>query len=368
MRELLVLALLLPATASAAWQPLLNGRDLTGWTHEGPRATFGFSKGELSTTGAGSQPNWLHTDREYENFRLRFDYKLAQWAEAAVVLRAPRLGRPMQAGISLTLAHDFHNDHTPWVTGAITGAVKPAMLCPVDFEKWHAVRIDLDQDYLKVEIDGAVVQDIHLDQHAELRYRLRRGFVGFPDLGYKYSVRNVEIEELPSNVKYTDLFDGRSLAGWTLRNEGTWSVNDGAITGANGHGILYSTPVLTDFEFTALVRSHNRVNAGIFLRGSPDLKQHRGFEVQIYSPVDAVFPTGSIYAKQRSNITADYEERWFLMQIRVQGATCLVRIDGVTVAEYDGLKGPDLAPGRIGLQIHMENASVEFRDLRVRPL
>src|SRR6186713_2861698 len=79
------------------------------WTHEGPRATFTVRDGVISTTGAGSIPNWLHTSSEYENFRLRFEYKLAQWAEAAVIVRAPRLGRPMQAGLAITLAHDFHN-------------------------------------------------------------------------------------------------------------------------------------------------------------------------------------------------------------------------------------------------------------------
>jgi hypothetical protein len=68
------------------------------------------------------------------------------------------------------------------------------------------------------------------------------------------------------------------------------------ITGANGHGILYAAPAFRDFELTLLVRSHNRVNAGIFLRGSPHPK------------------------------------------------------------------------GRIGLQIHLADASADFRDIRVRPL
>jgi hypothetical protein len=44
---------------------------------------------------------WLHTAEEYENFRLTFEYKLSQWAEAAVILRAPRMGRPMQSGIAI---------------------------------------------------------------------------------------------------------------------------------------------------------------------------------------------------------------------------------------------------------------------------
>ena len=116
---------------------------------------------------------------------------------------------------------------------------------------------------------------------------------------------------------------------------------------------------------SVIVRSHNRTNSGIFLRGEPEGK-NRGFEVQIYSPVDSVYPTGSVYGRQRSSITADYEDRWFLMQIRVEGGP--VWLDGETAAEFDGLPDELRKPGRIGLQIHMEDTSVEFRDLRVRPL
>ena len=338
------------------------------WLQEGPRATFQIAKGEISTTGAGNQPNWLRSEAEYENFHLTFEYKLAQWAEAAVILRAPRAGRPMQAGVAIFLGHDFHENISPYVTGAVAGVLPPLKRLPTGYGQWHTTSIDLDGDRLRVVLDDVTVQDVKMDSHPELRHRLRRGFIGFPDLGHAYTIRNLRIEERPSREKFVELFDGRTLDGWELRGEGSWSVRDGAIMGANGHGILYAPPVLSDFELTALVRSRNRVNGGNFLRGSPDLKQHRGFEVQIYSPVDSVYPTGSIYAKQRARISADYEDRWFLMQIRVEGSKCTVRLDGETVAEFDKLSGRDLQPGRIGLQIHLENASVEFRDLRVRPL
>ena len=343
------------------------GADLR-WVHEGPRSTFQTKNGEISTSGAGNQPNWLRSEAEYENFRLKFEYKLSQWTEAAVILRAPSAGRPMQSGLAIFLGHDFHENVTTYVTGAVAGVLPPAKRLPTSFNAWHSAEIDLDGDRLKVSIDGTAVQDVGMDMHPELRHRLRRGHIGFPDLGHAYAIRNLQLEERSSREKYVDLFEGKSLKDWQLRGEGSWTVRDGAIEGANGHGILYAPAVFSDFELTALVRAHNRVNAGIFLRGSPDPKEHRGFEVQIYSPVDSVYPTGSVYAKQRARISADYEDRWFLMQILVKGSRCLVRLDGETVAEYDKLSGRDLQPGRIGLQIHLENASVEFRQLRVRPL
>lgn len=367
-RLLLLLLLSVACALCAGPEPLFNGRDLSGWVHEGPRATFGVSDGLLTTSGAGSEPNWLHTAVEYENVHLTFEYRLAQWAEAAVILRAPRLGRPMQAGIAIFLAHDFHENVTPYITGAVAGVLPPSTRLPTSFDKWHSADITLNGDHLRASIDGITVQDVQLNTHPELRYRLRRGFIGFPDLGHRYALRNIMVEDLGNREKYVDLFDGNGITAWKLRGEGSWTARDGVITGSNGHGILYAAPVFRDFELTLLVRSHNRVNGGIFLRGSPELKEYRGFEVQIYSPLDSVYPTGSVYGKQRARLSADLEDRWFLMQIRVEGRRCFVRLDGEAVADYGALAGRDLEPGRIGLQIHLENASVEFRDVRVRPL
>jgi len=107
---------------------------------------------------------------------------------------------------------------------------------------------------------------------------------------------------------------------------------------------------------------------GIFLRGSPSGKK-RGFEVQIYSPIDGVYPTGSIYGIARAALTADsWEGRWFHMQIVLEGRRCVVRLDGATVAQTERLPERYDSPGRIGLQIHKEAAAVEFKDLRVRLL
>lgn len=331
------------------------------WQQEGPRATFQIQPDQLSTSGRGHTPNWVHTRQEFEDFRLTFEYKLSQWAEAAVYLRAPRAGRPGHAGIALVLAHDFHKQISKHVTGAIAGVLPPARQQPESYEQWHRVSVSIEKNILHAEIDGAVVQHVDVPTQPELKHRLKRGFIGFPDLGYAYAVRNIRIEDLGGATKFT------ALDGWKVRGAGNWSFGaDGVITGANGHGILYAQQVFKDFELTALVRSHQHVNGGIFLRGSPDESKPRGFEVQIYSPVEAVYPTGSVYSISRSTSRVEFEERWFLMQIRVEGSRCTVRLDGELVAETDAV--PIRDAGQIGLQIHSDDASVEFRDLRVESL
>jgi hypothetical protein len=357
-----------PALLCAAPQPLFNGKDLSGWVQEGRRPSFFVENGELRTSGRGEVGNWIRTAREYEDFRLSFDYKLAQWTEAAAMVRVPRTDRPQPAGLSLMLAHDFHNEITPWVTGGLGGVLSPKTGLKPSFEQWHHVEIEAVGRRYKASIDGILMQDLSLDSTPGLEHRLRRGYIGFPDMSYPYALRNLMLEDLGAPTPFVELGDGRSLDGWEKRgNSGEWWIRDGVITGANGHSTLYAAPPFDSFELTAVVRSHNRVNSGIFLRGQPT-GDARGFEVQIYSPVDAVYPTGSIYGKKRSAISADLEERWFLLQIRVEGKRCRVWLDGELAAEYENLPPEYLHAGRIGLQIHKEDSSVDFRDLHVRPL
>jgi hypothetical protein len=359
---------LIPLLAAAAPAPLFNGKDLSGWVQEGPRPSFSVETGEIRSSGRGHAPNWLRTEREYENFRLRFEIRPAQWCETAVLLRAPRSDRPQHAGLAIFIGHDFHKQLTPHVTGAVLGVLPPKRALPASWDQWRKVDVLLDGDRLRVEIDGVVAQDLTLSDVPELRHRLRRGHIGFPDMGHRFALRSLTIEDRGGPTRFVELLKGDSLAGWDRRGgSGAWTARDGVVEGANGHSILYAPGEYGDFEFTAVVRSHARTNSGVFFRGDPQ-GPRRGFEVQIYSPVDAVYPTGSIYGLKRSRLQADLEERWFLLQVRVAGAKCTVWIDGEPAAEYDGLAEELRKPGRIGLQIHMEDTRVEFRDLRVRVL
>jgi len=372
MTRLLLPVLLLgaPAFAQTA-RPLFDGKSLGGWVHEGPVAVFSAVNGELRATGLGHVPNWLRTAEEFEDFRLTFEYKLDQWAEAAVILRAPRTARPQHAGITLVLTHDFHNEATAHTTGAILAVRPPQWRMPETetWGRWRRVAVELQGSRFHASIDGHTVQDLDTSKVAALAHRLRRGHIGFPGMGHAYSIRNIEITDLGRPSILVPLLRGSALESWSRRGDsGQWRVTpEGFIEGSNGHSILYAPGEFADFEFTASVRTHARVNGGVFFRGDP-AGPRRGFEVQIYSPVDSVYPTGSVYGRARSSLSADLEGRWFLLQVLVQGPRVTVWIDGQPVAESDQLPKELIAPGRIGLQIHSSNALIEFRDVRVRPL
>ena len=102
----------------------------------------------------------------------------------------------MQSGVAIYLAHDYHGDTTLYRTGAIPGVVPPQHNQKVSWGEWHTVDIELTGERLKASIDSSLVQNIDLAAHQELRYRLKRGYIGFPDQGYAYSLRNIRIEDL----------------------------------------------------------------------------------------------------------------------------------------------------------------------------
>lgn len=92
------------------------------------RQSFAVGEGSVACSGRENGRNWVRTEREFGDVRLRFSYRLDQWAEAVVVvvLRAHSAGRQTFTGIPVQLAHDFHNRSSKHVTGAIAGVRAPA--------------------------------------------------------------------------------------------------------------------------------------------------------------------------------------------------------------------------------------------------
>lgn len=74
-------------TGKAVWTPLLNGKDLDGWKKPTGQAVFTVEDGALvgtQTTGKGGD---LFTEKEYDNFELRFTYKVVWPANSGVWFR-----------------------------------------------------------------------------------------------------------------------------------------------------------------------------------------------------------------------------------------------------------------------------------------
>jgi hypothetical protein len=353
-------------------QSLFNGRDLSGWSvREGPESAFYVSDGVIMASPASAYPAWLATTREYENFDLSFEFFLKGWIDGGLYIHAPEHGRPSTCGIKVNIFHQQEETPHSNSMGSIFPLIAPAK-ANAHKAGWNTMRVVCDWPKLQVTINDAVVQDVNLQQNAELSRRLRRGYLGFTALSYPLQLRNIRVAELPSKERWTTLFEGpEDMAKWHVeesdkRNPARFEAW-GNVLHADGLGYLATKDPYKDFDLQMYFRGSHQHNGGVIFRSDAKGQGNaRRYEIQLHDVPEAHYPTGSLYHFKRSSYPNIQDEQWSLLQLLVQGPRCQVRIDGDTVMEYSDLK--DMDPGYIELQAHQAGRWVEYKQIRVKAL
>ena len=164
---------------------------------------------------------------------------------------------------------------------------------------------------------------------------------------------------------WISLFDGNSLYGWKIENDGDWLVEGGEIRTTRGKvGLLRTTTQFDDFELRLEFKTQPGTNSGVFFRTSP---QPRGpsldcFELNI-APADNPFPTGSLVARSKYEGQLAFEE-WNTARIVCDGSAIRIWINGQSTCDYEAPKS--LGRGFIGLQYNQ--GSIAFRNIALKPL
>lgn len=358
------------AASEEGFTPLFNGKDLAGWVREGD-CKFSVRKDDIFCPGAGDYPTWLRSEEIYENFIIRFQFRLWRYGEGGLFLHAPLHGRNSHAGFEIQLSDDVRNRKPAVIsTGAIFDAVPPTKQVTKPFGEWNDVEVVFDWPTLRVTVNGERVQDLNVEENPELRHRFRSGYLGWQDRGKIHAIRNARIKRLPNKDTMTSIFNGKDLTGWKVLPGGgsaTFTVEEGAIVAANGNGYLLTEEEYQDFDLQTLVQADPEANGGIFLRWKSLVPQDRGYEIQIEDIADSNNPTGSIYDWSKATGILSYNPGdWYPMQIHVQGKNCVVRVNGVTVATADDLE--IVRPGPIALQMHSTGKKIRFKEMQVRRL
>ncbi len=350
---------------------LFNGEDLSGWVKMGPSESFAVKDGCILSTGKGLFPAWLRTEREYENFELSFEWRYDGWSEGGVFIHAPLDGPGSKMGEKLYLFYTSNN--TPLRSaGAIYDIAAPTEHAINSKGKWNRCQILCDWPMLRVTMNGTVVQDLDMEKHEELKYRLRSGYIGIESLGTKGFYRNLKVRELPSKESWTDLLAG-GLDSFTFYEGGKkpWTLEGDLLTGKaiNGYAITkqrYEGP----FEMQVWVRTTQNGNGGIFYRwddvGQDVNNRGRGPEIQVYNVEGCSNTTGSLYNVVPASRVVTRDNEWFLMQVFSDGPRTMVRANGELMCESSTLKPPH--NGRIAFQQHTPGATVEFRNPRIKKL
>jgi hypothetical protein len=352
---------LLSTTRAQEFTPLFDGATLAGWVEMGERNSWVAGGGVLALKNPRNYPNWLRSEKEYENFVLKIDYRMAGWCETGIFLHAPLYGDLTKTGIRLHLRHDRTPEGSR-STGGIYDVVAPMTMANKPANEWNSLEIRVDWPVLQVTMNGTTIQHLNMAQSEALRDRLRRGYVGLDDLNCGgISYRNILIQELPDKeTRWTPLFNGRDLSGWSSQGAAKWSVKDGIISGTGGDGFLFTDREFSAFDFTTYFRTSTHANGGVYFRRTATFN---GYEIQIYNQPGATNPTGSIYGRVGAAAVPCRDGEWCLMRLISDGAFVKVWINGHTVAE--GFDLPQNDVGRIGFQNHSQH-TIEYLAPRIR--
>lgn len=177
---------------------LFNGKDLDNWwSYYHDKESFRVNEEgyiECYQSGAGG----LITRDRYDNFILRLEYMQREPdANSGIHLRVPRAARQSKLGFEFQLLadHGLEEPHST-STGSIYDVLAASTVAVNKEGEWNSVEIMLNGPHYKATLNGIVVQDVNFDEIEEMKYRLRRGFIGLQDHDDYVVFRNVRVKVL----------------------------------------------------------------------------------------------------------------------------------------------------------------------------
>lgn len=362
----------MPALAAAQssdnFTSLFDGKTLAGWSvREGPESAFYVRDGAIVVHPSSGFPTWLRSAVQYENFDFRGEFFIQGWIDSGIYLHAPEHGRCTWEGMQLKIFHQQEEKPASNSMGSIFPLIAPLKVNVKNKGEWNDFRILMDWPALRVWTNGELVQDLDVETVAELKYRLRRGYLGLASLGYPVRFRNLRLSELPAKEQWQALYEKPEDFDKWFVSEGKPKFEPlGEVISGDGVGHIATKEKFRDFELRMYVRHSKSHNSGVLFRTSGQGLSGRHNEIQLHDVEDAHFPTGSLYYFQRSVYPKIEAEHWFPFHLMVKDNHCLVRINGDTVCEYDRLE--NLEEGSIELQAHRQGYWTEFKQIRIKRL
>jgi HEAT repeat protein len=194
------------AEKAEGFVPLFNGRDLEGWT--GAAASYVVEGGKVVVHPERGGGN-LYTQKEYGDFVIRFDFKLAPAANNGLGVRAPLEGDAAYVGMELQILEDgspvYWNLHPYQYHGSVYGIVPAKRGVQKPVGEWNSEEATVEGRRVSVVVNGITIVDADLDdasaggtmdgkEHPGLKRPT--GHIGFLGHGSRLELRNIRVKEL----------------------------------------------------------------------------------------------------------------------------------------------------------------------------
>ena len=259
--------------ADQGFQPLFNGKDLSGWepVNVAPE-TFSVRDGMIISTGKPT--GVMRTERHYENFIIELEWRHLQpggnaglfiWSDAL-----PDVGVPFTRSFEVQIldGHEGPNSTSHGDVFGIWGAtMKPDRPHPAGWMRclpsekrarsspeWNHYRVSCQNGVLKLAVNGKEVSGAS-------QCVPRRGYICLESEGSECHFRNIRILELAStnaapnetatlSEGFTSIYSGLDLRGWRIDpgHAGHWSARD-SILDYDGHSTAEDKDLWTEKEF-----------------------------------------------------------------------------------------------------------------------
>jgi hypothetical protein len=406
----------------AAFRPLFNGRDLSGWhgrDHVDPRSIWALDEGGRARAREKSLPEfqkhwhvedgalvndgegpYATTDQEFGDIELRLEYRTVPKADSGIYLR----GNPQVQIWDTTEAGGKWDRGAQFGSGGLfnnaPGAPGRDPLVKADkpFGQWNRVRIIQVGERTWVWLNGErVVDGARMENYWDRARPLwPRGPIQLQTHGGEIRWRHVVLREIPpaeatailsarDAAGYERIFNGRDWTGWKGPT-GQYSIVDGAIVcNPDQGGTIYTAREYADFSARLEFKVPPGGNNGLAIRypGEGDTAYVGMCELQVldddspkYAALDPRQYHGSIYgmvAAHRGYLRPAGE--WNFQEVTVKGSTIVVEVNGTrivdadvaTVTEFmDGREHPgkDRRSGHFGFAGH--NDPVAYRNVFIQ--
>jgi hypothetical protein len=419
--------------------PLFNGRDLAGWRGgdtydhrkllalpEGERAAL-IAKWTASLTELKEgKPHWraengvlvndgfggyATTERDYGDFELHLEFKLAAGADSGVYLRGVPQVQIWDATAPDPKGHGYAKGSGGlWNNEKGSPGRDPLVRADKPIGEWNALRVVMVGSRVSVwlnqqlVVDHAVLENYYDKADKTLQPEARRpiparGPIQLQTHGGATHWRNLHVREIGiaeansllaqrGGDGFKAVFDGRSTEGWAGAVDAVEPKDNPLVWRAGKGGVLYWNEEFADFQARLMFKVPPNGNNGLAIRypGEGDTAYVGMCELQIIdenyskSKLDPRQMHGSAYGMVAA--AQGYQRplgEWNFQEVTVQGSKIVVELNGTVILDTDLAKvdpttvmankahpGKDRAKGYFGFAGHTD--PVAFKDIRLKKL